>query len=223
MAQIGSYVPADNAVLSLVDRIFTRIGAQDEIHAGISTFMVEMIETANILNSATSRSLLILDEIGRGTSTYDGLTIAWAVLEYLHNHPDLKPYTLFATHFHELTNLPGTLTNMKNYNVAVSEDRKEIVFLHKIIEGRTNKSYGIHVAQMAGVPRVITNRANVLLGQLEDIRTDQNIEITDQNRQLPLLQSHPILEKIHNMDLNSMNPIEALNLLFEWQKTINEK
>ena len=223
LAQIGSFVPAEAATVGLVDRIFTRIGAQDEIHAGLSTFMVEMIETANILNSATSRSLLILDEIGRGTSTYDGLSIAWSILEYIHNHPKLKPHTLFATHYHELTNLPKTLPNIKNYNVAVTEDGKDIVFLHKIIEGSTNRSYGIHVAQMAGVPRVITNRASVLLEQLENSKNEKNIKISDQSEQLSLFQPDPILEEINALDLNSVSPIDALNKLFEWQEKSNEK
>jgi len=222
LAQIGSFVPAEAATIGLVDRIFTRIGAQDEIHAGLSTFMVEMIETANILNSATSRSLLILDEIGRGTSTYDGLSIAWSILEYIHNHPKLKPCTLFATHYHELTNLPETLPNIKNYNVAVSEDGKNIVFLHKIIEGRTNRSYGIHVAQMAGVPKAITIRANNLLEQLENSRNDQSIQISDQSEQLPLFQPNPILEKINSLDLNSISPIDALNKIYKWQKMLKK-
>ena len=144
MAQMGSFVPADSAVIGLVDRIFTRIGAQDEIHAGLSTFMVEMVETANILNNATPRSFLILDEIGRGTSTYDGLSIAWAVVEYIHNAPQLRSRTLFATHYHELTRLAETLPNLKNYNVAVSEHNGDVVFLHKIIPGAADRSYGIH-------------------------------------------------------------------------------
>ena len=153
MAQMGSFVPAASARIGLVDRIFTRIGAQDEIHAGQSTFMVEMIEAANILNHATPRSLLVLDEIGRGTSTYDGLSIAWAVVEYIHNHPGLRARTLFATHFHELTQLAELLPGIRNYNVAVSESDGVVVFLHKIIPGGADRSYGIHVAQLAGLPQ----------------------------------------------------------------------
>ncbi|MBP6179968.1 MAG: DNA mismatch repair protein MutS, partial [Anaerolineales bacterium] len=149
MAQMGSFVPAASAKIGLVDRIFTRIGAQDEIHAGQSTFMVEMVEAANILHHATSRSLLILDEIGRGTSTYDGLSIAWGIIEYIHNHPQLRAKTLFATHYHELTQLADLLPGIRNYNVAVSEADNKVVFLHKIIAGGADRSYGIHVAQLA--------------------------------------------------------------------------
>src|SRR3972149_6373333 len=155
MAQIGSFVPADSARIGLVDRIFTRIGAQDEIYAGQSTFMVEMVEMANILHHATRRSLLVLDEIGRGTSTYDGLSIAWAVVEYIHNHPGLRARTLFATHFHELTQLAAQLPGVRNYNVAVSEANSNVVFLHKIIPGGADRSYGIHVGQLAGLPRPV--------------------------------------------------------------------
>ena len=166
LAQIGSYVPAASARLGLVDRIFTRIGAQDEIHAGQSTFMVEMVETANILHHATSRSLLILDEIGRGTSTYDGVSIAWAVVEYIHNHPALRAKTLFATHYHELTQLADLLPGVKNYNVAVSEADGQVVFLHKIVPGGADRSYGIHVGQLAGLPGPVVQRAGEILGQL---------------------------------------------------------
>ena len=153
MAQMGSFVPAETARLGVVDRIFTRIGAQDEIHAGQSTFMVEMVETSNILNHATPRSLLVLDEIGRGTSTYDGLSLAWAIVEYLHNHPRLRAKTLFATHYHELTDLAALLPGVRNYNVAVTEEGERVVFLHRIIPGGADRSYGIHVAQLAGLPR----------------------------------------------------------------------
>jgi DNA mismatch repair protein MutS len=222
MAQIGSFVPADSARIGLVDRIFTRIGAQDEIHSGLSTFMVEMVETANILNSATSSSLLILDEIGRGTSTYDGLSIAWAVLEYIHNHPKLKPRTLFATHYHELTHLPETLPNMRNYNVAVSENGNDIIFLHKIIEGRTDRSYGIHVAQMAGVPKSITVRAYELLEQLERSNSDDQVRIVDQSKQMTFFKPHLVLDELESLDLNTVSPIDALNILFEWKKKNKE-
>ncbi|RPJ36852.1 MAG: DNA mismatch repair protein MutS, partial [Chloroflexi bacterium] len=159
MAQMGSFVPAASARIGLIDRIFTRIGAQDEIHAGQSTFMVEMIETSLILNSASNNSLIILDEVGRGTSTYDGVSIAWAVVEYIHNHPDLRSHTLFATHYHELTQLSDLLPGVRNYNVAVSEADGKVVFLHKIIPGGADRSYGIHVAQLAGIPRPVIQRA----------------------------------------------------------------
>jgi len=167
MAQIGSFVPADQAEIGLVDRVFTRIGAQDAIHQGQSTFMVEMLETANILNNASPRSLLILDEIGRGTSTYDGLSIAWAIVEHLHSHPKLKPLTLFATHYHELTELADLYPGVRNYNVAVTEADGTVVFLHKIVPGAADRSYGIHVAQMAGLPSSVITRANEILKQLE--------------------------------------------------------
>ncbi len=167
MAQIGSFVPAGSAQIGLVDRIFTRIGAHDELHAGRSTFMVEMVETAEILNHATHRSLLILDEIGRGTSTYDGLSLAWAIVEYLHNHPRLKPRTLFATHYHELTGLADLLPLVANYNVDVAEEGDRVTFLHKIVPGGADRSYGIHVAQLAGLPRDVIIRANEILLDLE--------------------------------------------------------
>ncbi len=167
MAQIGSFVPADAAHIGVVDRIFTRIGASDEIHRGQSTFMVEMVETANILNHATKRSLLVLDEIGRGTSTYDGVAIAWAVVEFLHNHPDLRAKTLFATHYHELTELAERLPHVVNYNVAVDDsgDGDDVVFLRRILPGKADRSYGVHVARMAGLPTQVVNRAEDISGR----------------------------------------------------------
>jgi DNA mismatch repair protein MutS len=221
LAQIGSYIPAEKAEIGVVDRIFTRIGAQDEIHAGQSTFMIEMTETANILHNATSRSLLILDEIGRGTSTYDGLSIAWSVLEYIHNHPELKARTLFATHYHELTQLPDIYPNMKNFNVAVSESGKEVVFLHKIIEGGADKSYGIHVAQLAGIPSSVIQRANSLLYDLENGGFELKTSEKNKPPQLELFPfNHPVIEELSSLDINSVSPIEALNKLYQWQKHI---
>jgi DNA mismatch repair protein MutS len=167
MAQIGSFVPADSARIGLVDRIFTRIGAQDEIHAGQSTFMVEMIETSIILSQSNNRSLLILDEVGRGTSTYDGLAIARAVVEYIHNNPKIRAKTLFATHYHELTEVAQYLPHVRNYNVAVTEEGNRVIFLHKIVPGAADRSYGIHVAQIAGVPKAVIDRANEILETLE--------------------------------------------------------
>ena len=169
MAQIGCFVPADSAKIGVVDRIFTRLGASDEIHRGQSTFMVEMVETANILNHATNRSLLVLDEIGRGTSTYDGLAIAWSVIEYIHNHPGLRAKTLFATHYHELTDLAERLPHVVNYNVAVDEggDGDDVIFLRRIIPGKADRSYGVHVARMAGLPTASVNRAEEILEDLE--------------------------------------------------------
>jgi DNA mismatch repair protein MutS len=219
MAQIGSYVPADSAKIGVVDRIFTRIGAQDEIHAGQSTFMVEMVETANILHHATSRSLLILDEIGRGTSTYDGVSIAWAVVEYIHNHPHLRAKTLFATHYHELTQLADVLPGVRNYNVAVSEADGQVVFLHKVVEGGADRSYGIHVGQLAGLPGPVVQRAGEILQQLE-ASSGKAVSIDPlAARQLALFpSSNPLIDELEEMDVNSLSPIEALNKLYEWQK-----
>jgi len=219
MAQMGSFVPAEKAKIGLVDRIFTRIGAQDEIHAGQSTFMVEMIEAANILHNATSRSLLILDEIGRGTSTYDGVSIAWAMIEYIHSHPDLKATTLFATHYHELTQLADLLPGVRNYNVAVSEADGKVVFLHKIIPGGADRSYGIHVAQIAGLPRPVIQRANDILQQLEKTSGSTLEQNPTTRQQLTLFpENNPLLDAIEELDINSLTPIEALNLLYEWKR-----
>ena len=218
MAQMGSFVPAATAKIGLVDRIFTRIGAQDEIHAGQSTFMVEMIEVANILHHATSRSLLILDEIGRGTSTYDGVSIAWAVVEYIHNHPQLHAKTLFATHYHELTQLADLLPGVRNYNVAVTEADGNVVFLHKIIPGGADRSYGIHVAQLAGLPRPVIQRATEIMADLEK-SSGQAIRINPHAAQQVALfpETNPLLDELSKMDMNSLSPIEALNKLYEWQ------
>ena len=219
MAQIGSFVPAEFARIGLVDRIFTRIGAQDEIHAGQSTFMVEMIETANILHHATPRSLLILDEIGRGTSTYDGVSIAWAVIEYIHNHPLLRAKTLFATHYHELTQLSDLLPGIRNYNVGVTEADGKVVFLHKIIAGGADKSYGIHVAQLAGLPGPVIQRANEILIELEK-SSGRAVRINPFSAQQATLfpETSPLLDELNAIDVNSLSPIEALNKLFEWKK-----
>ncbi|MHB8133442.1 MAG: DNA mismatch repair protein MutS [Anaerolineaceae bacterium] len=219
MSQIGSFVPAKSAVIGITDRIFTRIGAQDEIHAGQSTFMVEMIETANILNHATNRSLLILDEIGRGTSTYDGLSIAWAVVEYIHNHPKLRARTLFATHYHELTQLSELFPGVRNYNVAVSEADNTVIFLHKIIPGGADRSYGIHVGQLAGLPRPVVQRATEILHLLELSSGKAVKNETVSAEQMVLFpETNPILKSLEQMDLNSLSPIEALNKLYEWKK-----
>jgi DNA mismatch repair protein MutS len=223
MAQIGSFVPAASARIGLVDRIFTRIGAQDEIYSGQSTFMVEMVETANILHHATNRSLLILDEIGRGTSTYDGVSIAWAVVEYIHNHPSLRAKTLFATHCHELTQLSDLLPGVRNYNVAVNESGGQVVFLHKIIPGGADRSYGIHVGQLAGLPTPVVQRAEQILLQLERssgkaVKIDP--EIPHQMALFP--ETNPLLEDLKGLDINGLSPIEALNKLYEWKKRFLE-
>ncbi len=219
MAQMGSFVPAASARVGLVDRIFTRIGAQDEIHAGQSTFMVEMVEAANILHHATSRSLLILDEIGRGTSTYDGLSIAWGIIEYIHNHPQLRAKTLFATHYHELTQLADLLPGIRNYNVAVSEADGKVVFLHKIIAGGADRSYGIHVAQLAGLPAPVIQRANEIMAELEKT-SGRAVKINPQAAQQAALfpETSPLLDELMGLDVNALSPIEALNRVFEWQK-----
>ncbi|MBP6209357.1 MAG: DNA mismatch repair protein MutS [Anaerolineales bacterium] len=224
MAQMGSFVPAASAKIGLVDRIFTRIGAQDEIHAGQSTFMVEMVEAANILHHATSRSLLILDEIGRGTSTYDGLSIAWGIIEYIHNHPQLRAKTLFATHYHELTQLADLLPGIRNYNVAVSEADNKVVFLHKIIAGGADRSYGIHVAQLAGLPDPVIQRANEIMAELEKT-SGRAVKIHPHAAQQAALfpETSPLLDELKGLDVNALSPIEALNRLFEWQKKFLQK
>jgi DNA mismatch repair protein MutS len=223
MAQIGSFVPADEARIGLVDRIFTRIGAQDEISAGQSTFMVEMVETANILHHATSHSLLVLDEIGRGTSTYDGISIAWAVVEYVHNHPRLRAKTLFATHYHELTQLAGFLPHVRNYNVAVAEEGNRVVFLRKIVPGGADQSYGIHVAQLAGLPKPVIHRAEEILQELEQgARAPGTRRRVVEVRQLPLfVPTDPVTEELRELDVSSMTPLEALTKLYELQKRVS--
>lgn len=219
MAQMGSFVPASSAKIGLVDRIFTRIGAQDEIHAGQSTFMVEMIETSVILHSATNRSLIILDEVGRGTSTYDGVSIAWAIVEYIHNHPQLRAYTLFATHYHELTQLSDLLPGVRNYNVAVSEADGKVVFLHRIIPGGSDRSYGIHVGQLAGLPKPVIQRANEILAQLE-ASSGKAVRINSMAAQQMALfpETNPLIDELKALDINSLSPIEALNKLYEWKR-----
>jgi DNA mismatch repair protein MutS len=229
MAQIGSFVPADEAQIGLVDRIFARIGAQDEIHAGQSTFMVEMVETARLLTGSTTRSLVILDEIGRGTSTYDGLAIARSVIEYIHNNPRLNCRTLFATHYHELTELPNILPRTHNFSVAVSERGEEIVFLHKVIAGGADQSYGIHVAQLAGMPRPVIERARQLLAHLEQQSGDFKLPTAtpekpktkpEQSGQMGLFgePSNPILEALRKLEVDSLSPIEALTKLYELKR-----
>ncbi len=229
LAQTGSFVPAASAHIGLVDRIFTRIGAREDIAAGQSTFMVEMVETAGILNNATPRSLLILDEIGRGTSTYDGLSIARAVAEYIHNNPRLGAKTLFATHYHELVELAGYLPRVRNFNVAVAEEKGEVVFLRKIVPGGVDKSYGIHVARLAGLPRPVVQRAHEVLQDLEGDsgkprragpRRGQEPPVP----QLPLFAPRsPVLEELSKLDINSLTPLEALTRLYELQQKAKEE
>jgi DNA mismatch repair protein MutS len=224
LAQVGSFVPADSAQIGIVDRIFTRIGAQEDLAAGQSTFMVEMTEAANILNNATSRSFIILDEIGRGTSTYDGLSIAWAVVEFIHNHPELGTKTIFATHYHELVDLAAVLPRVKNFNVAVTEEGDRIIFLHKIVPGGTDRSYGIHVAQLAGLPKTIIIRANEVLAELE-IHATKKGKASAQAAvlQIPLFARGSLLaEKIARLDIDSMSPLEAITKLYELKQMAQE-
>jgi DNA mismatch repair protein MutS len=223
MAQIGSYVPADRATIGLVDRIFTRIGAQDEIAEGRSTFMVEMVETANILNHATPRSLLIIDEVGRGTSTYDGISIAWAVVEYIHNNPRVQAKTLFATHYQELTELAELLPRVLNFNVGVAEEGDDVVFLYRLAPGGADRSYGIHVGQLAGLPRPVVQRAREILEKLEkESRSPISPRRIAETRQLPLFTTNsPVLRDLKSLNIESLTPLEAITKLYELQKALH--
>jgi len=227
LAQIGSFIPADEATIGLVDRIFTRIGAREDLAGGQSTFMVEMVETAGILNNATPRSLLILDEIGRGTSTYDGLSIAHAVAEYIHNHPHLGAKTLFATHYHEMVELADYLPRVKNYNVAVKEEKGEVIFLRKIVPGGVDKSYGIHVGKIAGLPKTVVHRAQEILDKLEG--DGKTIKPVGKSRQKQPVQQislftgkSPLLEELEKLEIDLLTPLEALTKLYEIQKKAKE-
>jgi len=223
MAQMGSFVPAERARIGIVDRIFTRIGAQDEVASGQSTFMVEMVETANILNNATPRSLLILDEIGRGTSTYDGISIAWAVVEYLHNHPQRRARTLFATHYHELIELADRLPGVRNVNLAVAEEGGQVVFLHKVVPGGADRSYGIHVAQLAGVPRPVIHRAQELLEGLESGKFRPGTPAPKPYQPVLFADEHPVVEELRQLDIAQMTPLEAINKLYELQQKVGRE
>ena len=219
LAQIGSFIPAKHAEIGVLDRIFTRVGASDNISAGESTFMVEMNESANILNNITERSLILLDEIGRGTSTYDGISIAWAIAEYLHQHPT-QPKTLFATHYHELNEMQNSFSRIKNYHIAIQENKNNVIFLRKLVTGGSEHSFGIYVAKLAGMPTKVVNRAKEILKTLENSRSqDQNTEnikrVTEENLQLSFFQlDDPALENIREeltqIDINTLTPIEAL-------------
>jgi DNA mismatch repair protein MutS len=234
MAQIGSFVPAREAKIGVVDRIFTRVGALDNIMRGQSTFMVEMMETARILNQATLRSLVVLDEIGRGTSTFDGLSIAWAVAEYLHDHPSLRPKTLFATHYHELTELSLTKERVRNYNVAVREWGGDIIFLRKIVEGGTNRSYGIQVARLAGLPHKVIDRAKEILSNLERGELDSmglpkiaKSKIAGSKPAPPVQPSlfvpaDPIRALLKKLKIDQLTPLEAINVLDELKKKADQ-
>ena len=221
LAQIGSFVPATEAHVGLVDRIFTRVGASDNLTAGQSTFMVEMVESAHILNCATQRSLILLDEIGRGTSTYDGLSIAWAIAEYIHDRRHLGARTLFATHYHEMTQLETLREGIKNYRVAVQERDGDVVFLRKIVPGGADRSYGIHVAKLAGLPAPVIDRAQEVLTRLEqpDADVEESPSSREKDRQpLSLPHPHPLIDEVRQIDLFSMTPLDAMNRLAELQK-----
>ena len=236
LAQIGSFVPAESAHIGLVDKIFTRVGASDNISVGESTFMVEMNEAADILNNVSSRSLVLFDELGRGTSTYDGISIAWAIVEYIHEHPKAKARTLFATHYHELNEMEKSFKRIKNYNVSVKEVDNKVIFLRKLERGGSEHSFGIHVAKMAGMPKSIVKRANEILKQLETDNRQQGIsgkplnEVSE-NRggmQLSFFQlDDPILcqirDEILNLDVNNLTPLEALNKLNDIKKIVRGK
>jgi len=235
MAQVGSFVPAAAAHIGLVDRIFTRVGLQDDLSTGQSTFMVEMLETAAILNQATSRSLVILDEIGRGTSTYDGLSIARSVIEHLHNDPRLGCKTLFATHYHELTEVASMLPGVRNFSVAVTEEAGDVVFLHRIIPGGADRSYGVHVAQLAGLPPGVVSRAWEVLKELEktgaagqvsrkaSLKTPRKGSPSSTAMQMPLFQpERPLLDELLGLDIPNLTPLEAINKLYELQQKARE-
>ncbi len=229
LAQIGSFVPAERMRFSIVDRIFTRIGAQDDLASGQSTFMVEMLEAATILNHATPRSLVILDEIGRGTSTYDGLAIATAIVEYLHNTDRLGCKTLFATHYHEITALADILPRVRNYRVDVQESGSSITFLYRVVPGGADRSYGVYVAQLAGLPQGVIRRAESILSELErdgaalNHRERATTAITNQPLQLAFFDgTHPVLDRLAELEVEAMSPLEALTRLYELQSMLDE-
>jgi DNA mismatch repair protein MutS len=230
MAQVGSFVPADSATIGWVDKIFTRVGASDNISLGESTFMVEMLEAASILNNLTGRSLVILDEIGRGTSTYDGISIAWAMVEYIHEQPEGRAKTLFATHFHELNEMEASFSRIRNFNVSIKELDDRIIFLRKLVPGGSEHSFGIHVARMAGMPRSVVKRANEILEELERTGGEKNLSkpvssLAGQREglQMSFFQlDDPVLKQIRDqiagLDIDHLTPVEALNKLNEIKK-----
>jgi len=237
MSHTGSFVPAEAAEIPLVDRIFTRVGASDSLVRGHSTFMVEMIETANILNNATPRSLVILDEVGRGTSTFDGVSIAWAVVEHLHNSPQVAAKSLFATHFYELTELALTLPRVRNFNISVKEWNDQIIFLREVVEGAADRSYGVQVARLAGLPERVLDRAREILANLEANAFDREgmprlaegtgEEAPDgdpvrESGQMRLFTpgEDPLLAEVRQVELDQMTPMEALNYLAELQRRL---
>jgi DNA mismatch repair protein MutS len=228
MAQMGCFVPAKSAKLGSLDKIFTRVGASDNISSGESTFMVEMNETSSILNNLSERSLILLDEIGRGTSTYDGISIAWAIAEFIHEHPKFKGKTLFATHYHELNEMTNQFERIQNFNVSVKETGNRILFLRKLVPGGSEHSFGIHVAKLAGMPSQVINSANKILARLESSHAGQDKEkikkaIAQKDMQLSFFQlNDPVLEQIREelvtIDINTLTPVEALMKLNEIKK-----
>ncbi|MBQ6837473.1 MAG: DNA mismatch repair protein MutS, partial [Clostridia bacterium] len=230
MAQIGSFVPASYAKIGIVDKIFTRVGASDDLSAGQSTFMLEMTEVADILNNATSKSLIVFDEIGRGTSTYDGMSIARAVLEYTADKKKIGAKTLFATHYHELTELENTVDGVKNYNTSVKKRGDDITFLRRIVKGAADGSYGVQVALLAGVPKAVVENAKKILSTLESqekITVAKPVEkLAEEEDALQLSFTSngkdAIIEKLKNIDVNTLTPIEAMTVLFELQKGAEE-
>ena len=234
LAQMGSYVPAESAVLGITDKVFTRVGASDNISSGESTFMVEMNETASILNNISGRSLVILDEIGRGTSTYDGISIAWAITEYLHDHPSYRAKVMFATHYHELNEMSASFARIRNHHVAVKEMGNRMIFLRKLRKGGSAHSFGIHVAAMAGMPRKVIDRANKLLVMLEQSHSSETLEKQKPNNkttddlQLSFIQlDDPLLlqikDDILNTNIDTLTPVEALLKLHEIKKLLGNK
>jgi DNA mismatch repair protein MutS len=227
---LGCFVPAKSAKIGYVDKIFTRVGASDNISLGESTFMVEMNEAASILNNLSDRSLILLDELGRGTSTYDGISIAWSIVEYIHEHPKARAKTLFATHYHELNEMEHSFSRVKNYNVTVKEIDNKVIFLRKLVRGGSNHSFGIHVARMAGMPKSLVKRSEEILKQLEDThRKDSlskpldSIGTEREGMQLSFFQlDDPVLKQIRdeivNLDINNLTPVEALNKLNDIKK-----
>jgi DNA mismatch repair protein MutS len=229
MAQMGCYVPAQQAAMNIVDKIFTRVGASDNISQGESTFMVEMQETASILNNLSDNSLILLDEIGRGTSTYDGISIASSMVEYIHEHPTAKAKTIFATHYHELNELANGFPRIRNFCIATREVDNKVIFLRKLMAGGSAHSFGIHVAQMAGMPKSVVERASQILKELEQKPTPKGVSKQktkdDNSMQLSFFQlDDPVLSQIRdqlkNLDVNALTPIEALNKLNEIKKLI---
>ena len=222
MAQIGSFVPAKSATIGVVDRVFTRIGASDDLASGQSTFMVEMTEMANILRHATQSSLLILDEIGRGTSTFDGMAIARAVLEYCADRKKLGAKTMFATHYHELSTLEGEISGVRNYNITAKKQGGNLVFLRTIVRGSADDSYGIEVAKLAGLPEGVLNRAKACLKELEAgdslLPGAEHVPVETDQLSLAQLASDEVSRILRDTDLNTLTPIEAMNLLFELQR-----